>query len=249
MKFNLNIWRQASPNTHGYFETIEAKDIPPEASFLEMLDIVNEQLTKEGNPPIAFDSDCREGICGTCSLTINGIPQGPKKSTVCQLYMRNFDDGDTIFVEPFRVNSFPILRDLIVDRSSYDRIIRSGGFITQRAGAAPDANDTPIPKPIVDYSMDAAACIGCGACAAACPNGSAMLFVAAKVTHLNLLPQGKPESNRRVSRMVAQMNKEGFGNCSNYYECEAVCPANMPVSVIARMNREYALAKTIETVS
>jgi succinate dehydrogenase / fumarate reductase iron-sulfur subunit len=249
MHFNLKVWRQENSHTHGHFEELKANEIPHEASFLEMLDIVNEELTKEGKAPIAFDSDCREGICGTCSLTINGIPQGPKKSTVCQLYMRSFKDGYTIFIEPFRVGAFPVVKDLVVDRSAYDRIIRSGGFITQRAGTAPDANDTPIPKPIADYAMDAAACIGCGACAAACPNGSAMLFVAAKVSHLNLLPQGKPEATRRVSNMVAQMDKEGFGNCSNYYECEAVCPANISVAFIAKMNRQYALAKTKETIS
>jgi succinate dehydrogenase / fumarate reductase iron-sulfur subunit len=249
MTLNLKIWRQRGKDSQGYFEDILAQDIPPEASFLEMLDIVNDRLITNNKEAIAFDHDCREGICGACSMTINGIPQGPKKSTVCQLYMRNFSDGETIYVEPFRVGAFPVVKDLIVDRSAYDRIIKAGGFITQRCGTAQDANDTPISKPIADYAMDAAACIGCGACAAACPNGSAMLFVAAKVGHLNLLPQGKPEAKRRVSNMVAQMDKEGFGNCSNYYECEAVCPANIPASFIAKMNRDYAVAKTKEATS
>lgn len=248
MNIKLKIWRQVNKDSKGCFEDINANDIPPEASFLEMLDIVNDNLTNLGKEPIAFDSDCREGICGSCSLTINGIPQGPNKSTVCQLYMRNFKNGETVYVEPFRVGAFPIVKDLIVDRSSYDRIIRSGGFITQRCGTAQDGNDTPIPKEVADYAMDAAACIGCGACAAACPNSSAMLFVAAKVGHLNLLPQGKPEANRRVANMVAQMDKEGFGNCSNYYECEAVCPANIPVSLIAKMNREFTISKIKETM-
>jgi len=248
MDLHLKIWRQETKEAKGYFQEVLAQAIPPEASFLEMLDIVNERLISKGHGPVAFDHDCREGICGSCSLTINGIPQGPNRSTVCQLYMRNFKDGDTIYIEPFRVGSFPVVKDLIVDRSAYDRIIRAGGFITQKCGSAPDANDTPIAKGVADYAMDAAACIGCGACAAACPNSSAMLFVAAKVGHLNLLPQGKPEAKRRVSNMVAQMDKEGFGNCSNYYECEAVCPAGIPASFIAKMNREYVGAKVSDAV-
>lgn len=248
MNFHLKVWKQKSKDSQGLFEDIIANDIPPEASFLEMMDIINDKLTSQGKEPIAFDHDCREGICGSCSMTINGIPQGPKKSTVCQLYMREFQDGETIYIEPFRVGSFPIIKDLIVDRSAYDRIIKAGGFISQKCGSAPDANDTPVPKGIADYAMDAAACIGCGACAAACPNSSAMLFVSAKIGHLNLLPQGKPEASIRVSNMVAQMDEEGFGNCSNYYECEAVCPAGIPASFISKMNREFTISKIKETL-
>lgn len=217
-------------------------NIPEEASFLEMLDIVNEGLIEKGVEPVAFDHDCREGICGTCSLTINGVPHGPGRGTTCQLYMRKFEDRDVITIEPFRAAPFPVLRDLAVDRTAFDRIIQSGGFISERSGAAPDANALPIPKVTADLSMDAAACIGCGACAAACPNSSAMLFVSAKVSHLGLLPQGKPEKDRRVLRMVRTMDGEGFGNCSNYYACEAVCPAAVPASFIAQMNREYTAA-------
>ncbi|MEO8205063.1 MAG: succinate dehydrogenase/fumarate reductase iron-sulfur subunit [Chthoniobacterales bacterium] len=242
MNFHLRIWRQTNPTDAGSFKDYEAKDIPAEASFLEMLDIVNEGLMKNGEEPVAFDSDCREGICGTCSLTINGIPHGPGRGTTCQLYMRKFRDGEAITIEPFRVGSFPLLRDLVTDRCAFDRVIASGGFITERSGSAPDANAMPISKPIADEAMDAAACIGCGACAAACPNSSAMLFVSAKVGHLGLLPQGQAEKNRRVLSMVRQMDNEGFGNCSNYYECEAVCPASIPAAFIARMNREYTVA-------
>lgn len=242
MYFHLKVWRQAEGTAEGSFQDLEAKEIPGEASFLEMLDIVNDRLTEGGGDPIAFDHDCREGICGSCSVTINGIPQGPGRGAACQLYMRKFGDGDTIYIEPFRVGAFPVVKDLVVDRSAYDRIITSGGFISERCGGAQDANDTLVPKAVADYAMDGAACIGCGACAAACPNGSAMLFVAAKVGHLGLLPQGKPEADRRVLGMVAQMDKEGFGNCSNYYECEAVCPAGIPVAFIAKMNRDYALS-------
>lgn len=242
MNFNLKIWRQEEGVATGAFQDVEACGITPGASFLEMLDIVNECLVEGGTRPVAFDHDCREGICGSCSLTINGIPQGPGRGTACQLYMRKFQDGDTIYVEPFRAGAFPVVRDLVVNRSAFDRIIQSGGFISERCGSAPDANDTPVPKPVADYAMDAAACIGCGACAAACPNGSAMLFVSAKVGHLGLLPQGKPEADRRVLGMVSQMDREGFGSCSNYYECEAVCPASVPAAFISKMNRDYALA-------
>ena len=246
MKFHLKVWRQKDSNSEGTLEDYTAENIPADASFLEMLDIVNSSLTGKDVPPIQFDSDCREGICGSCSLTINGIPHGPGRGTTCQLYMRHFRDGDTITIEPFRADAFPVQRDMVVDRSAFDRIIQAGGYISERSGSAPDANSVPIPKTVADKAMDAAACIGCGACAAACPNGSAMLFVSAKVTHLGLLPQGKPESDRRVLGMVRQMDKEGFGNCSNYYACEAVCPAGVPAAFIARMNREFTSASLKE---
>lgn len=248
MNFTLRVWRQDGPQDAGRFEEYPALNIPEEASFLEMLDIVNEGLETKGVDPVQFDHDCREGICGTCSLTINGVPHGPGRGTTCQLYMRKFQDRDVITIEPFRATSFPILRDLAVNRSAFDRIIQSGGFISERAGSAPDANSVPIPKTVADLSMDAAACIGCGACAAACPNSSAMLFVGAKVNHLGLLPQGKPESKRRVLKMVRTMDAEGFGNCSNYYACEAVCPAGISASFIARLNREYTAASAMEAV-
>jgi len=246
MNFTLRVWRQDGPSEAGRFEEYPAQNIPEEASFLEMLDIVNEGLQEKGVEPVQFDHDCREGICGTCSLTINGVPHGPGRGTTCQLYMRKFADHDVITIEPFRAGSFPVVRDLAVDRSAYDRIIQAGGFISERSGSAPDANAVPVPKPIADLAMDAAACIGCGACAAACPNSSAMLFVSAKVGHLGLLPQGEPENTRRVLKMVRTMDHEGFGNCSNYYACEAVCPANIPASFIARMNREYSAASARE---
>lgn len=246
MNFHLKVWRQNECSTDGSIKEYEARNIPAEASFLEMLDIVNEDLTLRGEEPIAFDSDCREGICGMCSLTINGVPHGPGVGTTCQLYMRKFEDGATIFVEPFRAAAFPVVKDLIVDRSAFDRIIQSGGYISERAGSAPDANSVPISKTIADVAMEAAACIGCGACAAACPNSSPMLFVSAKVTHLGLLPQGVPEKDRRVLGMVRQMDAEGFGGCSNYYQCEAVCPARVPASFITRMNREFTSASLKE---
>jgi succinate dehydrogenase / fumarate reductase iron-sulfur subunit len=251
MNFHLKVWRQKTANSGGQLVSYEAKDIPADASFLEMLDIVNEGLIVKGEEPIGFDHDCREGICGMCSLTINGVPHGKDRGvgTTCQLYMRRFADGETITIEPFRAGPFPVTKDLIVNREAFDRIIQSGGFISERSGSAPDGNAMPIPKPVADLAMDAAACIGCGACAAACPNSSAMLFVSAKVNHLNLLPQGKPEKHRRVLGMVQRMDAEGFGNCSNYYECEAVCPAEIPVSVIARLNREYAMAAVKDSVA
>lgn len=248
MNFTLRVWRQEGPNAPGRFEQYPAEDIPSDASFLEMLDIVNEGLNNTGVEPINFDHDCREGICGACSLTINGVPHGPGRGTTCQLYMRKFQDRETITIEPFRVGAFPILRDLTVNRGAFDRIIQAGGFVSERSGSAPDANSVPIPKPIADTAMDAAACIGCGACAAACPNSSAMLFVSAKIGHLGLLPQGKPEKNRRALRMVRTMDDEGFGNCSNYYACEAVCPAGISAAFISRMNREYSLASAMESV-
>ncbi|CAN5827614.1 succinate dehydrogenase/fumarate reductase iron-sulfur subunit [soil metagenome] len=248
MNFTLRVWRQDSPADKGRFEEYAAKDIPSDASFLEMLDIVNEGLIEKGTEPVNFDHDCREGICGTCSLTINGVPHGPGRGTTCQLYMRMFQDGDTLTVEPFRADAFPVVRDLAVNRNAFDRIIQSGGFISERGGSAPDANAVPIGKTVADLAMEAAACIGCGACAAACPNSSAMLFVSAKLGHLGLLPQGQPEKNRRVLKMVRSMDDEGFGNCSNYYACEAVCPASVPASFIARMNREYIVASAKEAV-
>ena len=243
MNFKLKIWRQRDAKSPGKLIDYDAPDIPAQASLLEMLDIVNERLLLRGEEPIAFDSDCREGICGTCSLTVNGEAHGPDHpGAACELYMRKFRDGDAIIVEPFRVKSFPVIKDLVVDRSALDRIVQAGGFISARAGSAPEANSIPIPKHDVDLSMEAAACIGCGACAAACPNASAMLFTAAKVSHLALLPQGEPERTKRVVSMVRAMDTEGFGNCTNTYECEAVCPAEISASFIAKLNREYSKA-------
>jgi succinate dehydrogenase / fumarate reductase iron-sulfur subunit len=243
VNFKLRIWRQEDAKKKGKLVKYEARDISPHASLLEMLDIVNEQLILRGETPISFDSDCREGICGTCSLTVNGEAHGPDHpGAACELYMRKFRDGETITIEPFRVKSFPIVKDLVVDRSALDRIVQAGGFVSARAGSAPEANSIPIAKDDADLSMEAAACIGCGACAAACPNASAMLFTAAKVSHLSLLPQGVPERTSRVLRMVKKMDEEGFGNCTNTYECEAVCPAEISASFIAKLNREYVRA-------
>lgn len=249
LNLTLKVWRQENPSAKGKIETYDAQGIPEEASFLEMLDIVNERILADGKDPIHFDHDCREGICGMCSLTINGIPHGKDKGiTTCQLHMRKFNDGDTIFIEPFRATAFPVVKDLVVDRSSFDRIMSSGGYIDVRTGSAPDANSVPINKADADSAFDAAACIGCGACVAACKNASAMLFVSAKAAHLNKLPQGKPEKDKRVLGMVHQMDQEGFGNCTNQYECEAVCPKEISVDNIAKLNRDYALAAAREAL-
>jgi len=243
MNFLLRIWRQSDRKSKGKLVEYKANNISPDTSFLEMLDIVNDELTEQGKAPIAFDSDCREGICGTCALTINGQAHGPKHpAAACQLYMRSFRDGETITIEPFRAKPFPLVRDLVIDRSALDRIVQAGGFIAARAGSAPEANSILVPKHDADLAMEAAACIGCGACAAACPNASAMLFTAAKVSHLAFLPQGAPERISRAVKMVRQLDAEGFGNCTNTYECEAVCPAEISASFIAKLNREYARA-------
>jgi len=243
MDLILKVWRQKDARTPGRFETYEAKNVIPDISFLEMLDVVNEELIARDQEPIAFDSDCREGICGTCALVINGIPHGGQKgTTACQLHMRHFRDGDTITVEPWRARPFPVLKDLVVDRGAFDRIIQAGGFISASTGGVPDANAIPVPKVNAERAMDAAQCIGCGACVAACKNASAMLFVAAKVSHLGLLPQGKVEKDRRVANMVQAMDAEGFGNCTVTGSCEAVCPKEISLHFIARMNRDYAVA-------
>lgn len=244
MNLTLYVWRQRGPEDRGRFVRYEMRDITPHMSFLEMLDMLNERLIKNGEEPIAFDYDCREGICGACSLVINGIPHGPRRdTTVCQLYMRHFKDGDIIYIEPFRSAAFPIIKDLVVDRSSLDGIIRSGGYISVHTGSAPDANSILISKDDAEKAMDAAQCIGCGACVAACPNGSAMLFTAAKVSHLAMLPQGRVEAATRVCMMTDEMRKQGFGNCSNHYECETVCPKGISVRFIAKLNREFIKSK------
>jgi succinate dehydrogenase / fumarate reductase, iron-sulfur subunit len=243
MNLTLRVWRQKNQNTAGQFVTYDAKDISEDMSFLEMLDVVNEELIKRGEEQIAFDHDCREGICGMCSLVINGTPHGPlKATTTCQLHMRFFKDGDTITIEPWRAAPFPVIKDLVVDRSAFERIIQSGGYVSVSTGGAPDGNALPIPKEDADKAFDAAACIGCGACVAACKNASAMLFVGAKISHLSLTPQGKVEENRRVLNMVAQMDAEGFGNCTNIGSCEAACPKEITLDNIARMNRLYLKA-------
>ena len=243
MNLTLKVWRQKDRKDTGRFETYEVKDISSEMSFLEMFDVLNERLISEGGEPIAFDHDCREGICGQCSMVINGRPHGPwKATTTCQLHMREYKSGDTIVVEPFRANSFPVLKDLMVDRSAFDRIIQAGGFISVNTGNAVDGNAIPVNKDKADDAFAAAACIGCGACVASCKNSSAMLFVSAKISHLSLLPQGEPERKQRVINMIAQMDKEGFGSCTNTYSCEAECPKEISVVNIARLNREYLAA-------
>lgn len=244
MKVNLKIWKQKDENSKGRFETYTVDNVSEDSSFLEMFDILNEQLVANNEEAIVFDHDCREGICGMCSMTINGIPHGPEsKTTVCQLHMRKFNDGDTIVVEPWRAGAFPVKKDLIVSRDALEQIQQAGGYITARTGSAQDANAILIPKEVVDKAMDAASCIGCGACVAACPNASAMLFTSAKVSHLNLLPQGAPEKDKRTIAMVEKMDELGFGNCSNYGECQAACPKGITLDFIAKMNRDYALAK------
>jgi succinate dehydrogenase / fumarate reductase iron-sulfur subunit len=243
MNLTLHVWRQKSAKAAGSLATYAAPDISPDMSFLEMLDVVNEELIGRGEEPIAFDHDCREGICGTCGLMINGVAHGPERATTtCQLHMRHFRDGDEITIEPWRANAFPVIKDLVVDRGAFDRIIAAGGFISASTGSAPDANTIPVPKENAEKAMDAAACIGCGACVAACPNASAMLFVAAKVAHLGMLPQGQPERYSRVVRMVEVMDQEGFGGCTNIGECAAVCPKEISMEFIARMNRDLLVA-------
>ena len=243
MNLTLRVWRQKRADSPGQFVEYKANDISPDMSFLEMLDVVNEELIKSGQEPIAFDHDCREGICGTCGMVINGVAHGPlAATTTCQLHMRHFKDGDHLTLEPWRAHPFPVIKDLVVDRSAFDRVIQAGGFISARTGGAPDGNAIPIGKPEADRAMDAAACIGCGACVAACKNASAMLFVAAKVSHLNTLPQGKAEQDRRVLNMVKAMDDEGFGNCTVLGSCEAVCPKEISLDFISQMNREYRRA-------
>jgi succinate dehydrogenase / fumarate reductase iron-sulfur subunit len=244
VRLNLKIWRQEKRDSPGRFESYEVDDISSDFSFLEMLDILNERLEEKGERPIAFDHDCREGICGTCGMMIDGEAHGPwYRSTTCQLHMRAFKDGDQIVIEPFRSHAFPVIQDLMVDRSAFDRIIQAGGYVSVGTGSAPEANILPVPKPTAELAFDAASCIGCGACVAQCPNGAAHLFTSAKVGHLNILPQGAPEKDRRAVAMVEQMEAELFGSCSNFRECEAVCPKGISIDWIARMNRDYLKAK------
>ena len=247
MKITLHVWRQPSASSPGRMARYEAADVSPDMSFLEMLDVVNEGLTLKNDQPIAFDHDCREGICGSCGMMINGVAHGPMSGTAtCQLHMRSFADGATIVIEPWRSAAFPVIKDLVVDRSAFDRIIAAGGFITAPTGSAQDANAILIPKPAAEDAMDAAACIGCGACVAACPNGSASLFTAAKISHLGLLPQGQPERSRRAARMVAQMDAEHFGHCTLHGECQDACPKEISIDFIARMNRDFLKASLVE---
>jgi succinate dehydrogenase / fumarate reductase iron-sulfur subunit len=240
MKLNLHVWRQRAPGAPGAFKQYELDGVSPDMSFLEMLDVLNDTLERRGEEAIAFDHDCREGICGMCSLVINGRPHGPDTgTTTCQLHMRRFKDGDDVWIEPWRAKAFPVLKDLVVDRKAFDRIIAAGGYVSVNTGAAPDANQIPIPKKDADYAFDAATCIGCGACVASCPNAAAMLFVGAKISQMAHLPQGKVERKKRALNMITTMDDEGFGNCTNHYECSAACPKEIPIDVIADMNREY----------
>jgi len=253
MNLTLHVWRQSGPDAPGKFVTYRAPDVSPDMSFLEMLDVVNERLSEQGELPIAFDHDCREGICGSCGMMINGVAHGPQRGTAtCQLHMRSFKDGDEVWIEPWRARAFPVLRDLCVNRGALDRIIAAGGYVSAYTGGAPDGNAVLVPKDDADQAMDAAACIGCGACVAACPNGSASLFTAAKVSHLGLLPQGQPERLRRAAGMVAQMDDEGFGHCTFFGECQEACPKEISIDTIARMNRDFlraTLAKPSEAAA
>lgn len=249
MRLQLRIWRQAARDASGRFEEYQLDGVSPDASFLEMLDLLNEQLTERGEEPVAFDSDCREGVCGMCCLVVNGLAHGGLgKATTCQLYMRHFRDGEKITIEPWRSKAFPVIKDLVVDRGSFDRILQAGGFVTTHSGPKPDPNSIPIEPEVAEEALDAATCIGCGACVAACPNGAAQLFVAAKVAHLGLLPQGQPERYERVQRMVRQMEEEGFGSCRNYGECEAVCPKGISIKFIGQLNRDYLRATLREPI-
>ena len=244
MKLTLHIWRQTGPEDRGGFATYELEDVDTHMSFLEMLDVLNQELIEAGEEPVAFEHDCREGICGSCGMVINGIAHGGQtRSTVCQLHMRHFSDGEELFIEPWRAKAFPVIKDLVVDRSSFDRIMQAGGFISAPVGSAPDANAIPIGKDTAELAMDFAECIGCGACVASCPNGAAMLFVSAKIAHLGILPQGQPEREQRARRMVEAMEREAFGACTNYRSCEAVCPKDISISGIARMNRDFMKAR------
>ncbi|HEX4468135.1 MAG TPA: succinate dehydrogenase/fumarate reductase iron-sulfur subunit [Gemmatimonadaceae bacterium] len=246
MNLELHVWRQPAPNADGSFFTYHAKDVSPDMSFLEMLDVVNEGLVASGGEPIAFDHDCREGICGSCGMMINGVAHGPMKATAtCQLHMRRFKDGEVVWIEPWRARAFPVVKDLVVNRGALDRIVAAGGFVSVNTGSAPEANSVPVPKQDADDAMDAAACIGCGACVAACPNGSVSLFTAAKISHLGLLPHGQPERDRRALRMVAQMDVEGFGHCTLFGECQEACPKEISIDTIARMNRDYLQASVM----
>jgi len=247
MRFKLKIWRQPDARSGGQFHTYDIDNVSPDSSFLEMMDLLNEQLNEGGGDPVAFDSDCREGVCGMCSLVVDSTAHGPlKATTICQLFMRHFTDGAEITIEPWRASAFPVVRDLVVDRSAFDRIMQAGGYISVHSGPKPEPNANPIEPAAAEESLDAATCIGCGACVAGCPNGAAMLYTAAKITHLGLLPQGQPERYTRVKNMVEQMDKEGFGSCRNYGECEAVCPKEISIKFIGRMNRDYLQAALCE---